>query len=75
MIVMTSLFRLRLAVNAASIMAVILKMISLDVFKSDEYIKDMFNFRETKSFLTEYDEDGEAVSTFAEAGYDSSNYF
>ena len=34
----------------------------------------MFDFRETEAFKTEYDSDGEALSVFADAGYESANF-
>ena len=34
----------------------------------------MFGFRETEAYLTEHDEYGLPVSSFAEAGYESSNF-
>ena len=74
MIVMTSLFSLRMPLNADMVMLMILKMCSLEFINTGWALEKMFSFRETVSINTEVDSNGEDVSKFADAGYDSSNF-
>lgn len=56
------------------VMKMILRMCSLDFIQTDK-IFVIFNFRETKMFNTKTSKEGEETSKWAEAGYDSSNFF
>ena len=51
----------------------ILKMCALEAVKLDFFF-DLFDFRETTAFQTK-EESGEEVSSYADAGYDSANFF
>ena len=73
-LVLTELFYIDIPVNADMVMRMILRMCSLDFIQTDK-IFEVFKFRETKTFHTETSEAGEETSKWAEAGYDSSNFF
>ena len=73
-VIMTSLFRLKQPANSSGIMQTIWRLVSLDIIETGPIFDSMFRFRETEAYLTEYDEYGLPVSSFAEAGYESSNF-
>ena len=52
----------------------ILKMLQIQAI-SVEGFYDLFNFRETKSFNTKINAEGEEVSKYEQAGIESSNFF
>ena len=73
-IVLTDLFSVDVPVNADIIMRMILKLCSFDFVKTEEIYK-VFKFRETEAFQTKVSSSGEEYSKFADAGYDSANFF
>ena len=72
---LTVLFKLETPLNAEMIMIMILQMCSLEFIPTGDILDYIKEFRETKSFAIELNSEGEEVSKFAEAGYDSSNYW
>ena len=76
MIVLTDLFNLDFPLNADMIMQMILKLCAMELkyFKLESFFEN-FNFRETEPFRTQTYANGEEYSKFADAGYESSNFF
>ena len=74
MIVLTALFNVTIPFNAHMIMITVLSLVSLEFVDTSPLLEGMFEFRETESFMTVINEEGEASSTFEEAGYGSSNF-
>ena len=72
---LTTLFVIHLPKNADMIMVMILRLVSFDFFKTETIMNSIFYFRETNQFMTVVFENGEEFSVFAEAGYDSSNFW
>lgn len=72
-IVLSSLFGLDIPINAKLVMQAILKMCSLEAVKFDFFF-DLFDFRETNPFMSVI-KNGEEMSDYANAGYDSANFF
>ena len=57
------------------LMTLVLQLCSMDFFDTDSMFDEMFGFRETPAFQTIVFKDGSEKSGFADAGYDSSNFF
>ena len=55
-------------------MTKIMKLTSMDVVDTDEYFTKLFGFRETIAFQSKM-KDGEEMSLYANAGYDSAIFF
>ena len=72
---LSALFGVDLPRNAEIIMIMILRLVAFDFIHTEEIFEGMFHFRETRWFMTKTFESGEQVSKFAEAGYDSTNYW
>ena len=74
-IVMTDLFKVDVAPNAHMIMVAILEMVSLDFIDTEDFLTELFDFRETAAFETKIDEEtGDSTSKFEAAGYESANF-
>jgi len=73
-IVLTILFKIEVPPNADMLMTLILKLCSLDLVPTEDILAYVITFRATDAFATTIDEDGEAVSKFADAGYESAIY-
>ena len=74
MIVLTTLFNVKIPFNAHMVMITILSLVSLEFVDTDPLLERMFEIRETPAFETVIDDDGDPQSNFAEAGYESSNF-
>ena len=74
MIVLTALFNVKIPFNAHMIMITLLSLVSLEAIDTEPLLEGMFEFRETEAFMTVIDEQGDSVSSFAKAGYDSANF-
>lgn len=75
MIVISALFSLDMPYNARDVMIMILKLVAFEFYDTGEILAYFFDFRETEPFLAgEFDYNGESISRFAEAGYESSNF-
>ena len=73
-IVFSSIYRLRFPENVKEVTERIWKILTLDIFNTQELLELIFDFRETEAFVTEYDEDGMSESVFADAGFETSNF-
>ena len=73
-VTLTTLFNLTIPDNANVIMEAILALMSLEVIDTDSMFVAVFGFRETQMFAVKVLENGDEVSKFEEAGYDSSNF-
>ena len=56
-------------------MKMILKLCAMEFFDTDSIFDKMFHFRETPAFQTKMFENGEEKSGYADAGYESANFF
>lgn len=74
MIALTSLFDVIFPPNIKTIVQRLWSLVQFDFLNIEDKLGEIFEFRETEAFLTTYDEDGEAESRFADAGYESSNF-
>ena len=74
MIVHTALFNVKIPFNARMIMVAVLSIVSLEAVDTSPLLEGMFEFRETESFMTVIDEQGESSSNFEKAGYESANF-
>ena len=72
---LTSLFNLEFPDNAKKIMTMIMKMCSADVTDTESLFKAVFGFRDTATFQSSKNVDGDEQSIYATAGYDSSIFF
>ena len=72
---LSALFVFDLPINAEIFMMMILRLVAFDFIQTEEIFQVIFSFRETKWFMTETFANGEKVSKFAEAGYDSTNFW
>ena len=72
---LTSLFNLNLPENASKIMKTVMKLTAFHFIDTDSVLTNIFGFRETMPFNSEVNSDGIEISTFANAGYDSSIFF
>ena len=73
-VTLTTLFNLDIPDNANIIMEAILALMSLEVVDTDSLFVSWFGFRETQLFALRTLENGEELSKFEDAGYDSSNF-
>lgn len=69
------LFNIDIPVNSYNVMELTLKFCAMDFFQTEIAFEAIFDFRETKVFNEVNNERGEGYSKYAEAGYDSSNFF
>ena len=74
-VMLTTLFVIHLPKNTQMIMVRIFKLVSFDFMHTEPMLYRIFNFRETDSFMTTEFSNGEKTSKFADAGYDSSNFW
>ena len=74
-VVLTVLFALDIPVNAELVMIMILQMCSLEFISTETAFEMIHSFRETRPFSSKIDETGEEVSKFAQAGYETSNFW
>ena len=73
-VVLTALFNLEIPENASIIMEAILALMSFEIVDTDSFFASIFGFRETKVFASKTFENGDEISKFEAAGYDSSNF-
>jgi len=57
-IVLTSLFKLKIPESAEIVMIMILKLCQLEVLSTEGLIEIMFDFTETLAYETDYDSEG-----------------
>ena len=75
MVVLTSLFtRLEIPLNADSMMVMMLKLCSLEFISTEDIYAFLFDFRDTDSFGSIADEEGNLTSKWEEAGFEGSNF-
>ena len=72
--VFTSLFNVEFPENAKMVLSLMWELIIFDFFHIEQLVSEI-EFRETEAFQTTYDQDGEPESKFADAGYETSNFF
>lgn len=73
--VLTVLFALDIPINAEVIMIMILEMCSLEFIPTSDFLEMINSFRETQPFASKIDSTGDEVSKFAQAGYETSNFW
>ena len=73
---LTDLFAIQdIPPNAEMLMQAILRMCSLEFIDTGFLLEGLFQFRETKAFLTKTTSDGLEISRFADAGYETAIFF